>query len=242
MNESLKNNLDYLGLTTIKKVFDNYAADAAKQTVSSTDFFSQLIEVEVNTRRERAINRKIKHAHFPVIKTIDEYDWSAPDSINQELVRFLFNLDFIEKKENVALIGPPGTGKTHLMTSLAFHACKCGHSVLFAQAIDIINTLDEAQKNGTYSDAMKSFVSPEILCVDEIGFLPISSHGADLFFQVISARYETGSILLTSNLAFQDWTPVFAGNAALTSAILDRVLHHCHTIVIEGKSYRVKES
>ena len=126
------------------------------------------------------------------------------------------------------------------MSALGYHACKHGHTVRFTQAIDIINQLAVAEANGTYIDALKEYTAPEVLCIDEIGFLPIDAHGADLFFQVISARYETGSIILTSNLAFQDWVPVFAGNTALTSAILDRILHHCNTILIEGKSYRMK--
>lgn len=241
MKELLLKNLDYLGLTKIKRVIDEMAADAAKKSLEPMEFFSRLIEAEANARRERAINRKIKNARFPVIKSVDDFDWEAPKKINRDLVRFLFRLDFIEKRENIAFLGSAGVGKSHLMSALGYHACKHGHTVRFTQAIDIINQLAVAEANGTYVDTLKEYTAPEVLCIDEIGFLPIDAHGADLFFQVISARYETGSIILTSNLAFQDWTPVFAGNKALTSAILDRILHHCNTVLIEGNSYRMKQ-
>lgn len=240
MNEELLRDLDYLGLTQIKKVVDDMAAAAAKAGKEPLELFAGLIAEEARARRERTISRKIKHACFPVVKTLDDFDWEAPDKINRDLVRFLFRLEFVQKKENVAFIGTPGVGKTHLMTALGYHACRHGHTVRFAQAIDIINRLAEAQAEGTYTEVLKEYTAPDVLCIDEIGFLPIDAHGADLFFQVVSARYETGSILLTSNLAFQDWVPVFAGNRALTSAILDRLLHHCTTVFIEGKSYRMK--
>ena len=216
------------------------AAEAAKAQMEPMELVAALVAEEARARHERTINRRIKHARFPVVKTLDEFDWEAPSRINRDLVRFLFNLEFARKKENVAFIGTTGVGKTHLMTALGYHACRNGYTVRFTQAINIINQLAEAQAEGAYTEVLKEYTSPDILCIDEIGFLPIDTRGADLFFQVVSARYETGSILLTSNLAFQDWVPVFAGNSALTSAILDRLLHHCTTILIEGNSYRMK--
>jgi len=240
MEEQLLKDLDYLGLTQIRKVADDMAAAAARTGKEPMELFAGLIAEEARARRERAINRKIKHAGFPVAKTLDDFDWEAPDKINRDLVRYLFRLEFIRKKENVAFIGTPGVGKTHLMTALGYHACRNGHTVRFAQATDITSRLAEARADGSYTEALKEYTTPDILCIDEIGFLPFDAHGADLFFQVVSARYETGSILLTSNLAFQDWVPVFADNRALASAILDRLLHHCTTVFIQGKSYRMK--
>ena len=242
MDSALKENLQYLGLTTIAGLFDLEAGKAAERQASSIDFFADMIAAEVGARRERAVNRKIKKACFPSPKTLASFDWTAPEKINRELVQYLFRLDFMDRKENVVFIGQPGTGKTHLMTALGIHACGVGKDVLFAQAIDIINDLAEVAGQPEYNQRFRKYRTPDLLCVDEIGYLPIDERGADLFFQVISARYETGSTVLSSNLAYQDWAPVFAGNTCLTAAILDRIMHRCHTVVITGTSYRLKDA
>ena len=242
MDDILKKNLQYLGLTTIARQFDTEAAAAAEKQTSAIDFFSDMILAEVSARQERSVNRKIKKACFPAMKTLADFDWTAPEKINRELVQYLFRLDFIHRKENAVFIGQPGTGKTHLMTALGYQACRCGMNVLFAQAIDIINDLSEVAGQPEYNQRFRKYRSPDLLCIDEIGYLPIDERGADLFFQVISARYETGSTVLTSNLAYQDWAPVFAHNTCLTAAILDRIIHRCHTVVIEGSSFRMKDA
>lgn len=242
MEDALKQNLRYLGLTTIERRFDEEAARAAEGQVPSFDFFSDMIAMEVGARKERAVARKIKKACFPMPKTLSSFDWTAPERINRELVQYLFRMDFVARKENVGFIGQPGTGKTHLLTALGIQACKRGLDVLFAQAIDIINDLSEVAGQPEYNERLKRYKAPDLLCIDEIGYLPIDAQGANLFFQVVSARYETGSIALTSNLAYQDWKQVFAGIECISAAILDRVMHHNHTVVIEGTSYRMKDA
>ena len=240
MDEQLKENLKYLGLTRMARVFDDLAARAAARSLQPADFAAELVEAEVAARRERAIARRVRQACFPVVKTIDDFDWSEAPFINRRQIEYFFRLDFVGRRQNIAFIGSPGTGKSHLATALGYQACVHGHSVLFAQAVDIIGELAEAQAEGRYSQAIRRFSAPEILIIDEIGYLATDAHGADLFFQVISERYETGSVIVTSNLAFPEWVGVFAGNKALTGAILDRLCHNCFTVLMEGPSFRMR--
>lgn len=212
---------------------------AVKKKVSLPYFFRQIIEAETQNKRERPIARRIQQAHFPSKKSIDNFDWTFPEKICEELIRYLFTLDFLAHKGNAAFLGPTGVGKTHLMSALGLHACTKGYTVHFDTAANIINRLVAAQTAGNIVPVLKSYQKPDILCIDEIGYLPIGQLEANLFFQVISARYETGSIILTSNIAFKEWVKVFNNDAALTSAILDRVIHHCDIVTIEGRSYRL---
>jgi len=150
-------------------------------------------------------------------------------------------LRFIDEKANAIFLGLCGIGKTHLATSLGYAACQQGYSVLFANAIDAINTLSAAQAQGALKTQLKRYLSPALLILDEVGYLPIDQRGADLLFQVISQRYERGSIVITSNKAFKQWPSIFNGDSTITSAVLDRLLHHAETIIIEGSSYRMKD-
>lgn len=240
-NTELRNNLDYLGLPYLRDEFLSLANDAVKKKIHFREFFENAIAGEVAHKRERAIDRRIQQAHFPNKKSLSSFDWSHPSKINEELVRFVFNLDFAGKRGNVAFLGVTGVGKTHLMSALGLHACEKGYSVLFDTAANMINRLVTAQATGDIVRSLKTYSRPDILCVDEIGYLPIGQLEANLFFQVISSRYETGSIVLTSNIAFVDWAKVFNNDSALTSAILDRILHHCDVITIEGSSYRLQD-
>lgn len=237
--DEIKNNLDFLGLPYLREEYHNLLAEAAKKKIPLKEFFARAIAAEVAGKRERTIVRRIAQAHFPCRKFLENFDWTYPEKINEERVRYVFDLDFAGNKGNVAFLGPTGVGKTHLMAALGLHACSKGYSVLFDTAANIINRLVASQKSGCLVATLKAYRKPEILCLDEIGYLPIGKLEADLFFQVISARYETGSIILTSNIAFKDWVQIFDNNAALTSAILDRVIHHCDIITIEGPSYRL---
>lgn len=238
-NDDLKNQLDYLGLSYLRDEYPALLSAAIKKKVSLPDFFRQIVEAETRNKRERSIARRIQQAHFPSRKSIDNFDWTFPEKISEDLIRYLFTLDFLAHKGNVAFLGPTGVGKTHLMSSLGLHACTKGYSVHFDTAANIINRLVAAQTAGNIVSVLKSYRKPDILCIDEIGYLPIGQLEANLFFQVISARYETGSIILTSNIAFKEWVKVFNNDAALTSAILDRVIHHCDIVTIEGRSYRL---
>lgn len=237
--DELRNSLDYLSLPYLRDEHRNLLGAAVKKNMPLPEFFEQAIAGEVAGKRERAIARRIQQAHFPSKKTIASFDWTYPTKINEELVRYTFNLDFAGKKGNVAFLGTVGTGKSHLAGALGIHACEKGYTVLFETAANIINHLVAAQSAGNIVAALKTYRRPEILIIDEIGYLPIGQLEANFLFQVISARYETGSIILTSNIAFKDWIKVFNNDAALTSAILDRILHHCEVITIEGSSYRI---
>ena len=180
-------------------------------------------------------------ARFPVRKSLDGFDWNWPKKINRAQVQDLFRLAFLENKANVIFLGGVGLGKSHLSTALGYHACLKGHYVLFTSAIDIVNTLSAAQNAGRLKFDMKKYLKPDLLLIDELGYLPVDRKGADLLFQVISQRYERGSIILTTNKQFKKWPEIFCNDATLTSAVLDRLLHHAETVLIEGPSYRMKD-
>ena len=180
-------------------------------------------------------------ARFPVIKTLDQFNWTWPKKINRLQVKNLFRLSFIQDKSNVIFLGGVGLGKTHLASAQGYAACLKGCTVLFATAVDIINTLIAAQAAGRLKQELKKYTRPVLLVVDELGFLPIDKAGADLLFQVISLRYEQGALVITSNRVYKDWPEIFNNDSTLTSALLDRLLHHAETVVIEGKSYRMKD-
>ena len=237
----LTDNLTYLKLPWIRENFEPLARQAAQNSHTHVDYLSRLIEGEKHLRMDRATERRLKAARFPAVKTREQYDWTWPRKINRTEIEDLFRLRFIEQKYNVILLGGCGLGKTHLAIALGYQACLKGHRTLFASAADIINTLAAAQAEQRLKLELKKYLRPDLLILDELGFIPIDKLGADLLFQVISQRYEQGSIILTSNKAFKDWSGVFNNDATVTSAILDRLLHHTHTISLEGDSFRMKE-
>lgn len=237
----LDRHLASLQLPHIQEHYAPAARQAAEQHWDHLQYLQRLIEGEFNRRRERAIQRRVKEARFPVLKTLEQFRWDWPKKINRLQVQNLFRLQFIQDKANALFLGTVGLGKTHLATALGYAACLEGHSVLFANAIQVINELSAAQKNGTLRASLKKYLAPQLLILDEVGYLPIDQHGADLLFQVISQRYERGSIALTTNKAFKQWPSIFNNDSTITSAVLDRLLHHAETIVIEGGSYRMKD-
>ena len=238
---TLQSQLTTLRLPFIQEHCQPLAATAAKNSLTHLDYLAQLIEGEADLRSDRAVARRIKAARFEVIKTLDTFNWDHPKKINRLQIQDLFRLQFVHDKANVIFLGLVGLGKTHLAKALGYAACQQGLSVLFANAIDVINTLSAAQTKGTLKAEMRKYLSPTLLCLDEIGYLPIDQRGADLLFQVISARYERGSIIITTNKAFKQWPAIFNGDATLASAVLDRLLHHAETVIIEGSSYRMKD-
>jgi DNA replication protein DnaC len=233
--------LDALHLPFFKEHCRSLAAKAAKDAIAHLDYLTHLIEGEAAARADRAVARRLKAARFPVIKTLDAFRWDWPKKINRLQIQDLFRLQFVRDHANVIFLGLVGLGKTHLATALGHAACQQGHSVLFATAIDVINSLHAAQLKGSLKAELRRYTTPALLILDEVGYLPIDQRGADLLFQVISARYERGSILLTTNKTFKQWPAIFNGDATITSAILDRLLHHGHTVVIEGSSFRMKD-
>jgi DNA replication protein DnaC len=239
--QKLEADLRMLGLNFMAEHYNQSAATAARDAITHADYLAGLARGELGQRRDRATIRRIKSARFPVVKTIDQFSWSWPKKINRMAVQNLFRLQFLEDNANIILLGTVGLGKTHLATALGYTACLAGKSVLFATAVDAINTLAAAQAASKLKAELKKYLSPQILILDELGYLPIDKHGADLLFQVISQRYERGSTIITSNKAFKNWPEIFNNDSTLTSALLDRLLHHADTQVIEGKSYRMKD-
>jgi DNA replication protein DnaC len=219
-----------------------HAVEAAQTAAGSgaghLQFLEELLAAEVALYHDRSIERRIAAARFPVLKTMAGWDWNWPAKLNRMQVEHLLRLDFIESCSNVIFAGPTGVGKTHLAIALAHAACLRGYNVLFAPAIDIINRLSAAESSRQLAQEMKRYLNPKALVIDELGYLPLDKRGAQLLFQVISKRYERGSVLITTNIAFKDWPQIFAGDATMTSALLDRLLHHAHPVVIEAKSYR----
>ncbi|NIR29012.1 MAG: ATP-binding protein [Gammaproteobacteria bacterium] len=233
--------LDYLKLPYIREHYAALTREAAAASADHLALLMRLIEGEAHLRKDRSVERRIRLARFPVRKTLDQFDWTWPRKINRLQVQNLFRLQFVDEAANVVLIGGVGLGKTHLATALGYTACQHGHSVLFASAIDVVNTLAAAQAGGRLKLDLNRYVRPRVLIIDELGYLPIDKSGADLLFQIISQRYERGSTLITTNRVFKKWPEIFNNDSTLTSAVLDRLLHHAETVTIEGRSFRMKD-
>ena len=240
-SDGLHDQLRYLKLQFILDHFEDFASQAASAQWSHVEFLGRLVEGEAALRQDRATQRRLRQARFPVLKNLEQFNFTWPTKINRAQVQNLFRLQFIQDKANVILVGGVGLGKSHLGIALGYAACLAGYRVRFATAIDIINNLAAAHAAGRFIIERNKYVRPDLLVCDELGYLPIDKQGADLLFQIISQRYERGSIVLTTNKAFKHWPSIFNNDATLTSAILDRVLHHAETLVIEGKSYRMKD-
>jgi len=240
-DEQLMTALHYLKLSYFREHYQPLAQEAAQKNWTPLDFLSRLIEGEALRRKDRATQRRVEAAHFPLLKTLEQFNWSWPKKINRAQVQNLFRLAFLKDKANVIFLGSTGLGKTHLATALAYQGCLAGQTVFFTTAIDMVNGLAAAQATHRLKAELRKYLNPRILVIDELGYLPIDKTGADLLFQVFSQRYETGSTILTSNQAYKNWPKVFNNDATLTSAVLDRLLHHAETVVMEGRSYRMKD-
>ena len=236
--EELTEILRRLNLTTIAQHYEKLGQAAAREGLSHVDYLQRLAQAETAARYERSVQRRTRAARLPVIKTLEQFDWSWPKKINRAQVQELFRLRFIEQNTNVVFIGGVGLGKTHFALALAHSACLNNVPTLFATAVEIVNTLSAAQANNILPKTLKAYAAPRLLVIDELGYLPMDKRGADLLFQVICARYERSTTIITANTAYKQWAYIFNNDAALTSALLDRIVHHCETITIEGKSYR----
>lgn len=239
--DAFHTHLDYLKLPFVREHYAEFVKAAAAEGADHLALLMRLVEGEAQLRRDRSVERRIRLARFPVQKTLDQFDWSWPRKINRLQVQNLFRLQFIEDTANVVLIGGVGLGKSHLATALGYAACQHGCSVLFASAIDIVNTLTAAKAGGRLKHELNRYIRPRLLICDELGYLPIDKTGADLLFQIISQRYERGSTIITTNRVYKKWPEVFNNDSTLTSAVLDRLLHHAETITIEGPSFRMKD-
>ena len=194
-----------------------------------------------NSAFDHARQHRVAKARFPVLKSLQQFDFTWPAKINRLQIQNLFRLKFIEDKANVIFLGGVGLGKSHLGVALGHAACQAGHRVLFSTAIESINALSAAQSAGRFAAELKKYRRPDLLVLDELGYLPIDKKGAELLFQILSQRYERGAIVLTTNKAFKHWPAIFNNDSTLASAVLDRLLHHAETVIIEGKSYRMKD-
>ncbi len=238
----LDKNLGYLKLVYMRENYESLAKNAIQKQWTHVNYLTELVTAEANLKQDRATQRRIRTARFAQIKTLEQFKWSWPQKINQLQVKNLFRLKFVDDKSNVIFLGGVGLGKTHLATALGYQGCLKGYSVLFCSAVDAINNLAAAQSAGRLKQELAKYKKPALLILDELGYLPIDKTGADLLFQIISQRYEQGSLIITTNRAFKDWPEIFNNDSTLTSALLDRLLHHTETVIIEERSYRMKET
>lgn len=231
--------MERLRLRNSAERLDAVLAEAARKEPTYLDFLDSLLRTELDAKQKSRVTMAIKIAHFPVVKTLEEFDFKFQPSVDSKLVRELATGHFISQAENALLFGPPGVGKTHLAIALGRAAIETGHSALFITATALLATLSRAHSEGHFGDQLAFFAKPKLLIVDELGYLPLERATAHLFFQLVAKRYERGSILLTTNQQVTEWGHVF-GDETIAAAILDRLLHHSHTLVIKGESYRLK--
>ena len=231
-----------LRLTTIADSLPHLAQKAATSDSSLTEFLETVLRAEVAARLTRQRSTLAKLAGFPAIKTIDGFNFELATGVPKAQVLELATLAFIERNENVVLLGPSGVDKSHIAVSLGYSATQAGIRTRFITAADLLLILTTAHRQNQLADALRRFVNPyRLLIIDEIGYLPMSREQANLFFQVIAKRYERGSVIVTSNLPFGQWDKTFADDTTLTAALLDRLLHHAHVVPIQGESYRLKD-
>ena len=238
----LEHHLKVLKLPTFVRDYKSVAAVCAQERCDYPTFLLRLAERELIDRERRAAERRIRDARFPVVKTIDTFDFKAQPSINQALVRELIaNGEYISKRENVLLVGNPGTGKTHLSIALGFAACAQGKRVRFTTTTAMVTALLEARETRTLQRSQKQLERLDVLILDELGYVPFSKAGAELLFEVISRAYERTSLILTTNLPFENWTEVLRSER-LTGAMLDRLTHRVHILEANGESFRLKDA
>ena len=236
----LDRDLAELKLPQIAQSYREVLDEAARKGSSMLEVLASLFGLELAAREQRALERRLREARLPKQKTVVEYDFNFPRRVSKAMILRLFDCDFIDRHECAVLIGPTGTGKSHLLTALGYTAAERGYSVRHARVVDMINHLTAAQIKGVLGNTLKSYVRPSLLLLDELGYLPIDKRGADLLFQVVAARYETGSIVLSTNRAFRDWGTLFDMDNTLATALIDRLMHHGEAIVIQGDSYRMR--
>jgi DNA replication protein DnaC len=238
LHELLLRDLAELKLSQIAQNYREVLDEAARQNTSLLEVLATLIAAEVAARRQRTIERRMRQAKLPSRKTLEAYDWTFPKRIPKQKILRLFDCEFVSQHQCAILIGKTGTGKTHFLNALGYTACEKGISVRWTRVIDMINVLTTAQINGTLEQKLKEYTRPDLLLLDELGYLPIDKRGSDLMFQVVAARYECGSIVITTNRIFREWGKIFDVDNTLATAIIDRLMHHGEAILIEGRSYR----
>ena len=237
----LKENLKRLGMHTVATILETEVDKAIKSQASYTAFLGRLMEEELVAKVDRSINARIAKARFPSVRTLESFEFGFQPELPVALIKELARLDFLDRAENICAVGPPGTGKTHLLTALALKACEARKRVLFTQATVLLDQLVACTVDGSLGRRLGDLGRLDFLVVDELGYMPMDSRRANLFFQLVSTRYERGSIGISTNKPFDQWGQIFGGDDVIAAAILDRLLHHSHILVTRGPSYRMKE-
>lgn len=238
--ERLRNQLKKLSLHTMAEIFEDEAHKAAKSEMSYTAFLARLVDEEIVAKTDRSINARIAKARFPMLRTLEEFDFGFQPSLSAARIRELGESGFLGRAENIVLVGRPGVGKTHLSIGLALRACQAGKRVLFTHAPELLEQLLAAEVSRTLGRFIENLGRLDLLVVDELGYTPMDGHRANLFFQVVSHLSTHSSLIVTSNVPFDGWGKVFGGDEVIASAILDRLLHFSHVFSISGPSYRMK--
>jgi DNA replication protein DnaC len=232
--------LKRLQLTHLRDTLASVLSQAAKEQWTYLEFLDQMLGREVDAQQGKRIRMGMQIAHFPCVRTIEGFDFSFQPSADERLIRELSTGNFIAHGENVLMFGPPGVGKSHLAIGLGRKVVEQGHTVRFTTATALLANLGKAESEGSLADKLIEYTKPRLLIIDELGYLPFERRAAHLFFQLVNRRYERGSLLVTTNQRVSDWGIVF-GDEVLATAILDRLLHHSHTLLITGESYRLRE-
>jgi len=238
--ERLHHNLKLLKLTTLESILDNYLEISIKEGKSFVEILDYIVEQEIQSKEARSKAVRMRIADFPFGKRLSDFDFKYQPSIDKAGIREMASLRFIRNAENVVFLGPPGVGKTHLAIGLGIEAIDAGFKVYFANASNMVEKLEAADKANRLDEKLRELSKFHLLIVDEMGYLPFNDYGAHCFFQLISRRYEKAAMIFTSNKSFGEWGDIFRDHV-IASAILDRILHHCVTVNIKGESYRLKE-